>query len=447
MKKKSLCFITLVLSLCLLLPSALAERLFEYIKTEIIQDTVYFMNDTHIFAHRGDDVLSILEKDNYPEVHWSNALLTSDGEKLYVIDTDNFSLYRLDGDKLEHVVALEMLRGVWMTSPVIHGNYFYVLMRNQEMPMNYELYRYALDTGTAESVTVENCMFWEIARGAEGQLIGWDNPDRRVVVFDGITGKIIASTESLNTYNVGGLCYDAQTADVCFVMNNEIIRWDGKELTGAGYLQVDHCISIYDAGIDAAGNYRAIDRDGYHYDHPGTPLTILSDENDNYFLQQMVYGYMQAYPDVNVYMRYYSSEELSKHAAEGDLLLYNSQDVAISDVAGTVELDSALLRADVNGMYLKIQQYVKKDGALLAYPIDIWTGNQHAGMIYACVSGKSQHQTEALRMLEYYLRHMNDEQRALRYPSCVADFANKEAATEYTGLMSNPEVQLFKILK
>lgn len=451
MKKKVLFSIALVLILCMTLPSAFAaptsKGIFEYIKIQIVQNTVYAMTFGEILYDTESRPIVVLERKGYPDIDWANAHLTTDGKKLYVIDPTNLELYRLDDDKLSHVVSLKFSVDGWMTYPVIQGNNLYILMRNKETLVDYLLYRYSLRTGECTPVTVEDCNFWEIALGAEGQLIGWDNTGKRIVAFDGISGKVIASTSRLPSWNVGGLCYDKENAAVCFLMDNELIRWNGKSMAASDYLAVESCLGIMDAGFKEDGSYVAIDRDGYHYNRIGKPLTILTDSASAYFVINQMYGFMHAYPDVNVHLRYYSSDKLAARAGVGDLILRSSQNVVAVDIPAMQELDSALLRADVACMYPQIQKYLKKDGKLYAYPIEIWPGANSMHMNFAYISPNAERQSEAVRFLEYYTRHMETEQRALRYPDCINDFKTGEEVRNYTDMLSDPETQFFKVLE
>lgn len=446
MKKKVLFSIALVLLLFLSISSALAAQngIFDYLNVQIIDHTVYFMDSSSIFAHRGADVFGILEKDDYPEVHWLNAKLATDGEKLYIIDPDNFEVYRLEEDGVKHVVSLRPPVDGWMTQFVIQGNGLYVLMRDKETLVDYRLYRYALDTGRYERIRVEDCNFWEIALGADGQLIGWDNHGKRVVTFDGISGKVIASTPKLPSWNVGGLCYDKENAAVCFLMNNELIRWDGKNMTVSDYLVLESCISIYDTGFNQEGFFMALDRNGYHYDNYGKSLTILADPNDDFIFQQIMYGFMRAYPDINVRLRYRTDGVTD---AECDLILRSSQDAVATDIIPKLELDSSLLRADVENMYWQIQKYVTKNDTLYAYPIEIWTTPDSAHMTYAYITPSSKQRCEAIRFLEYYTRHLEDAQRALRYRDCINDFPTLDEAKAYDALLDRTDATFFKTIE
>lgn len=459
--KKCLPLLLALFLLWVCIPAAMAH--YEPIaEVQILQDHVYLLNYDDLLVYDSSGLLDAPNIHDYPDISWYNSRFATDGEQLYIVDPTQPALYRLEENVPQLVVKLEPLSGVWLTSPVVQGNFLYLLARNMENVIDYQLYRFALDTGKAEHMQVENCLFWEIAPGAEGQLLGWDENGRRVVAFDSITGLLIADTGRLPTYNVGGLCYDSASGCAYYIQDTELIRWDGQETVSTDFIAVESAISIIHAGI-CNGEYVAADRYRFYTsDMAGgntkegvVPLNIYYSDSSLYYISQQIYGFMQDYTNINVYLHSYAPSDLSECLQEADLIVLSSQDKA--PVSLLQQLDSTNLKKDVAAMYPQISSYLVKENVLYGYPIYPWTSflsydlatvedaPQNIHMYYAVVPLASPHRTEAIRFLEYYSLHQPDYGAALLYPKSIKLFGSPEAAKAYQTFLKSKDAILFPV--
>lgn len=403
MKHKPFILLSSVLFLCLCLigcvgvasASADVVKMSGLRSATIVGDTLYFLTGDELFAL--DDLntnkRTILTDESLPDLSATEWLLTTDGEKLFLLEAHGRALYRLTEGKLEPVQPWldayrqrteETQEETWYDlrwrDAVIIGEKLFALAHSPAYDRPAKLLVGSLMDGKLEEAASLSANWLFLARGRNDRLIAYESNLKQVMALDAARGTqkpVITQTE------MTAFCSDDRQDALLTLQDSEVRLWkDGKSET-LGFFEFPAETELLFFGC-RNGRPIAVCADGLYLlgaQKPEHVITLLGNE-DIFHQQDALVAYNASHPlfpavyrclpDADMEAKLHESVSAQDDQADFFVLSSYSLDFAKICARGfAAPIESEKLRRDVQSMTPQIRDWVTRDGQLYAFPVNL----------------------------------------------------------------------------